>query len=653
LAPAVAVVFANRVVACSEAARVEGVECGLRRRQAESRCPGIVMVADDPGRDVRAFEPVVAAVEAFTPGVEIVRPGVCAFVTRGPSRYFGGDASLAAKVARAVDGVLAGMASGAPRCRVGVADGRLAAELAALSSRGEPVVVARGGSRAFLADFSVAAATAGDADRADLLVRLGIRTLGDLAALPLPAVLARFGTEGATSCRRARGLDELPLAARTPPPDLAVTAELDPPVDRLETVAFLARSLAEELHLALATRGLAATRVLVEAETEHGEWLARRWRHDGGLTPAALAERVRWQIEGWLAGRPGPAPPADDGRPDVGASRSPGDRHAPKTGDTGPGRTDIGASGARTDPSAPKTGAVGPIGANGAPGDPSATKTGVTRPGRRTDIGASGAPGDPSAPKTGVTAPGRHPDIGANGAPGDPHAPKTGVTGPGRTDIGASGARGDTSAPKAGADRPTGGLVLLRLTPDEVGPDDGRQLGFWGGDRAAAERVARALARVQGVLGPESVMTAILTGGRGPYEQARLLPWGDALPDASGTYPFAEGAAAAPPWPGRIPPPAPATVHPVPRPAEVFDAAGGAVTVTGRATVSAPPARLAVAGQPPADVVAWAGPWPVDERWWDPAAHRRRARSQVVTADGAAYLLVVERGRWAVEAAYD
>ncbi|MEA2829136.1 MAG: protein ImuB [Actinomycetota bacterium] len=530
-------VFANRVVACSEAARAEGVECGLRRRQAESRCPGIVVVADDPGRDARAFEPVVAAVEAFTPGVEIVRPGVCAFVTRGPSRYFGGDASLAAKVARAVDAVLAGTTAGAPRCRVGVADGRLAAELAALSSRGEPVIVARGGSRAFLADFPIAvdtgAATAGDADRADLLVRLGIRTLGDLAALPLPAVLARFGTDGAMSCRRARGLDGLPLAARTPPPDLAVTAELDPPVDRLETIAFLARSLAEQLHLALATRGLAATRVLVEAETEHGEWLARRWRHEGGLTPSALAERVRWQIEGWLAGRSGAAA---DVRPagDVGAFRSPGDRGAPKTA----------------------------------------------------------------------------------------------------------------------ADRPSGGLVLLRLTPDEVGPDDGRQLGFWGGDRAAAERVARALARVQGVLGPESVVTATLTGGRGPFEQARLVPWGDALSEAAGRHPFAEGAAV-PPWPGRIPPPAPATVHPVPRPAEVFDAAGGEVTVTGRATVSAPPARLTVAGQAPADVVAWAGPWPVDERWWDPAAHRRRARSQVVTADGAAYLLVVEGGRWAVEAAYD
>jgi protein ImuB len=52
-------------------------------------------------------------------------------------------------------------------------------------------------------------------------------------------------------------------------------------------------------------------------------------------------------------------------------------------------------------------------------------------------------------------------------------------------------------------------------------------------------------------------------------------------------------------------------------------------------------------------VVAWAGPWPLDERWWDPAAARRRARFQIVTADGLARLLTLEGGRWSVEATYD
>src|SRR5438094_4197343 len=98
----VAVLLANRVVACSAAARAGGVRRGVRRRQAEARCPGLQLVPNDPDGEARAFEPVVAAVEAFCPRVEIVRPGVCAVATRGPSRYFGGDESLATRITDAV-----------------------------------------------------------------------------------------------------------------------------------------------------------------------------------------------------------------------------------------------------------------------------------------------------------------------------------------------------------------------------------------------------------------------------------------------------------------------------------------------------------------------------------------------------------------------
>ena len=52
-------------------------------------------------------------------------------------------------------------------------------------------------------------------------------------------------------------------------------------------------------------------------------------------------------------------------------------------------------------------------------------------------------------------------------------------------------------------------------------------------------------------------------------------------------------------------------------------------------------------------MAAWAGPWPYLERWWDPEGRRRRARLQVVTDSGVAYLLVVEAGRWWLEATYD
>jgi protein ImuB len=339
-------------------------------------------------------------------------------------------------------------------------------------------------------------------DLTDLLVRLGVRTLGELAALPGPSVLGRFGPQGAMAQRLARGRDARSLAARTPPPDLTVTAELDPPAERVDTAAFVAKALADELQEQLAGLGLACTMVVIEAETEHGEQLQRRWRHQGVLTAAALSERARWQLDGWLAG----------------------------------------------------------------------------------------------------------------------------------------------------SGRPTGGLTLLRLTPEEVRPDDGKQLGFWGQAAAADSRAARSLARVQGMLGPEAVATAELVGGRDPVDQVRLVPWGDHIElgvETSARRPTERR----PPWPGRLPGPAPAIVHHPPWPAEVRDGDDVPVGVTGRGVISAAPATVAIAGTSSRMVRGWAGPWPLEERWWD-GGGRRKAWLQVVLDDGAAYLVARQGGQWWVEASY-
>ncbi|TDD79931.1 DNA polymerase Y family protein, partial [Saccharopolyspora karakumensis] len=82
LVPA-AVFAANRVVACSATARDSGVRRGMRRREAQGRCPELVVCEHDPARDVRFFEPVVIAVEELVPGVEVVRPGLVAVPARG------------------------------------------------------------------------------------------------------------------------------------------------------------------------------------------------------------------------------------------------------------------------------------------------------------------------------------------------------------------------------------------------------------------------------------------------------------------------------------------------------------------------------------------------------------------------------------------
>ena len=89
-----AVVTANRVVACSHAAREHGVRRGQRRREAQAACPTLAVRPRNEEAEARAFEPVVAALESIAPGVEITRPGLAAIGVRGPSRYFGGETGV-------------------------------------------------------------------------------------------------------------------------------------------------------------------------------------------------------------------------------------------------------------------------------------------------------------------------------------------------------------------------------------------------------------------------------------------------------------------------------------------------------------------------------------------------------------------------------
>jgi len=531
--PAV-VVQANRVVAASVAARDRQVTVGLRRREAQARCPDIAVLQHDPSRDARYFEPLVQALDRFTPRIEILEPGWCSFPTRGPSRYFGGDEALAVKVLQVLDATMAGPEPSVAG-QVGVADGPFTAEVAAreaLSARS--CIVAPGASARFLAPLPVTVLDHRGqrlVDReslVDLLWRLGLRTLGAVAQVPASDLAARFGPDGLVAHRLASGLDDRPPDTRPPPPLWTVEAELDPPAEQVEAATFWAKALADELHERLAAEGLVATRVLIEAQTEHGESMARSWRHEGVLGAGDLAARVRWQLDGWL------------------------------------------------------------------------------------------------------------------------HS----------------------------ATRPTAPITLLRLVPEEVVAHQGRQLGFWGGETQAAHRAARALARLQALVGTEGVAVPELRGGRGPADQAGRVSVA-AVDVTAETRPVETPERVEAPWPGRVPTPSPALVHPAALPVELLGADHRAVEVTGRGELTAEPMLvrscsatglagmgLAATGGPATGVsatgpvldrrvAAWSGPWPCDELWWDPAVHRRRARLQVVLEDGVAHLLTREGGRWFLEATYD
>lgn len=304
----VAVLLANRVQVCSAPARVEGVRRGLRRREAQSRCPGLTVLPADADRDGRYFEPVAGAVDTMVPGAEVLRPGLLVVPARGVGRFFGGEDKAAERLVDAVGAVALPGQGGqvGVECQVGAADQLFTAVTAARSS----THVAVGGDAAFLAPLPVAVLAAepelaapGRADFVDLLRRLGLRTVGDFAALPAKDVASRFDRDAVLAHRRARGEADRPPSARPLPPDVAVGQRFDPPLARVDAAAFAGRALAAQLHTRLAAAAVACTRLRVLARTTGGGELARVWRCAQPLTPDATADRVRWQLDGWLTAR--------------------------------------------------------------------------------------------------------------------------------------------------------------------------------------------------------------------------------------------------------------------------------------------------------------------------------------------------------------
>ncbi|WP_220096742.1 DNA polymerase Y family protein [Mycobacteroides abscessus] len=295
----VAVTLANRVTACTAAARALGVRRGMRRRESQARCPQLHIAVADADRDARFFEPMIAAVDDLVPGAEILRPGLLALPVTGAARYFGSEHAAAERLADAVS------VAGA-ECQVGIADQMSTAVYAARHA----ALVPPGGDAQFLAPLSVKELAAEPSlchpqreDLVDLLWRMGIRTIGAFAELARADVASRFDDDAVQAHRHARAESQRPPSGHAVPTELGVELSCDPPIDRVDAAAFAGRTLAVRLHERLSSAGVACSRLAIHAVTVDGQELSRVWRCAEPLTEEATADRGRWQLDGWLARR--------------------------------------------------------------------------------------------------------------------------------------------------------------------------------------------------------------------------------------------------------------------------------------------------------------------------------------------------------------
>lgn len=185
------------------------------------------------------------------------------------------------------------------------------------------------------------------------------------------------------------------------------------------------------------------------------------------------------------------------------------------------------------------------------------------------------------------------------------------------------------------------GIVQLTLRPYECMRPSQPQL--WGTNKSDEESEQRMIARVQALVGPEFFVAPFQKGGRGSTDCVGWAPVGERR--------YADERV----WNAALPAPLPVIVDT--EDIKLTDARGNAVTITATMQLSREPERFHY-GRDVYTVVNWAGPWPVDDAWWQYEYSGMRARLQIVAEkDTAAQAWVVaweeEHGRWLAEGRYE
>ena len=284
------------VLATNPAARAAGVEAGMTAPQAVARCASLVIRAPSPDAEAEARAALLAIGFTLSPSIEDTAPGICTCDLKGltaPPDPLASDA-----VAQLTQLGLPATAGLARTPLLALYAARSVAHrpcsspsFALCSDEGAQVFVAeetgtqkdhetqeRGNvlriadEKSFLTTLPLAAADPSP-ELATVLHHWGLRTLGDLTALPRDEIVRRFGTEGLALWQRAAGGDLRPLRPVVLPQAFSAQMEFEQEIETLEPLLFILRRFLDRLTLELrASQHVAAEIHLalrLEDETQH------------------------------------------------------------------------------------------------------------------------------------------------------------------------------------------------------------------------------------------------------------------------------------------------------------------------------------------------------------------------------------------------
>lgn len=250
------------VVAVNRAAAALGVAPGQGLSDARALCPGALAVEAEPGGDARALAKLADWAGRYTPWAA-VDPAAGSFEgglrldITGCAHLFGGEAALLEDLGRRLTGFgLAHRLATAPTPGAAWAWARFGAPdrpVLAPASHGELAES--------LAPLPVAALRLPAAD-ADLLVRLGLRRVGDLYGLPRAALAARFGDRVRRRLDQALGHEAEPISPRRQVPPRTERFVANEPLVQPDDVARILDSLLVRLCRRLEAEGRGARRLV-------------------------------------------------------------------------------------------------------------------------------------------------------------------------------------------------------------------------------------------------------------------------------------------------------------------------------------------------------------------------------------------------------
>ena len=277
----------------SAGAEAFGIHPGMRMGEALARSPRLALVPPDPVGVAEAWEEIVARLESVGAEVEAPRAGMACFEAGGLQRLHGGSQ----------DGVVAAVRRALVRpARIGAGPSRFCALAGASRARSRRAQTIRGAQD--LEGEAVALLRHCDATAAlpEALERLGILTLGELAAMPRAALADRFGAAGLRAHDLARGRDT-PLRPREPGEGLQETLELPESTSGIQLGRAL-ELLIERLLARSERRGRTLRVVVLSARlVEGGTWRERMVFRE----PLANSARMGLALGQRLALLPAPA----------------------------------------------------------------------------------------------------------------------------------------------------------------------------------------------------------------------------------------------------------------------------------------------------------------------------------------------------------